>query len=593
VVLLAGEPGIGKSRLVQALRERLAEEPHAYQGYACSPHRQDSPLQPVIAQLERMAGFTRGDDPGQKLAKLEALLAQGGEDVAPVVPLLASLLRIPGGERYPPLDLSPPRQRERMLAALVEQLAGLAARRPVLLVWEDVHWADPTSLELLGLAIARLPRLPVLVLVTFRPEFTPPWPHPTRFTRLTLHRLGRQGSGRLIAALTGGKPLPAVGVDQIVAKAEGVPLFVEELTKTVLESGLLQEQDGRYELKGSLPPLAIPATLHDSLMARLDRLAPVKDVAQVAATIGREFSHELLAAVVLLPPDELDRALAALADAELIFRRGLPPQASYAFKHALVQAAAYESALKSRRRQLHGTIARILQERFARTAETEPEVLAHHCTEAGLIEEAVDYWGQAGKQAIARSAMAEAAGHLRRALELMPLLPDTPARWRRELELQTALGTAWTAVGCGADRGPVRILLRRLRASVLFCRRPPGLGNLPGNTTKRRSWPRSCDIGWYRPRFRSDKGNDHAAGAQPGDGCCHPLRHQDRGPGRRPPPGSPAGPRTFLRGALLEDPDDDRLRIYGTVENAAGRIIAAAALVQVSFPRLSRRTRRG
>jgi predicted ATPase len=263
VVLLAGEPGIGKSRLVQALRERLAEEPHAYQGYACSPHRQDSPLQPVIAQLERMAGFTRGDDPGQKLAKLEALLAQGGEDVAPVVPLLASLLRIPGGERYPPLDLSPPRQRERMLAALVEQLAGLAARRPVLLVWEDVHWADPTSLELLGLAIARLPRLPVLVLVTFRPEFTPPWPHPTRFTRLTLHRLGRQGSGRLIAALTGGKPLPAVVVDQIVAKAEGVPLFVEELTKTVLESGLLQEQDGRYELKGSLPPLAIPATLHD------------------------------------------------------------------------------------------------------------------------------------------------------------------------------------------------------------------------------------------------------------------------------------------------------------------------------------------
>jgi class 3 adenylate cyclase/DNA-binding winged helix-turn-helix (wHTH) protein len=294
VVLLAGEPGIGKSRLVQALRDRLADEPHAYQGYYCSPYYRDSPLQPVIAHLERAANFTHGDGPGQKLVKLESLLAQGKIDVTRAAPLISSLLSVPSDGRYPPLDLTPQLQRKRTLAALVDQLAGLTTHRPVLLVWEDAHWADPTSLELLGLVIDRLQNLPVLAVVTFRPEFAPPWPGHTHVTWLRLNRLSRRCCSQLVAGLTGSKSLPVVVLDQIVAKAEGVPLFVEELTKVVLEAGLLREEGNGYELKGLLPPAEIPATLQDSLAARLDRLAPVKEIAQVAAVIGREFSHELL-----------------------------------------------------------------------------------------------------------------------------------------------------------------------------------------------------------------------------------------------------------------------------------------------------------
>jgi class 3 adenylate cyclase/predicted ATPase len=442
VVLLAGEPGIGKSRLLQALRDRLASETHVHYGYYCSSHRRDSPLRPVIAQLERAADFSRGDDPGRKLAKLEALLARGSRDVIRIAPLIASLLSIPSGGRYPPLDMSQQLQRERTLVALVDQLAGSAADRPLLLVWEDVHWADPTSLELLGLAIDRLQSLPVLALVTFRPEFAPPWPSHTHVTSLMLNRLGRRRCSLMVAGLIGGRSLPADVLDQIVARAEGVPLFVEELTKAVLESGLLREEDGRYELRSSLPSVAVPATLQDSLMARLDRLGPLKEIAQVAAVIGREFSHELLAAILSREQEELVDALRQLIAAELVFRRGTLPETIYVFKHALVRDAAYASLLKGKRQQLHARIAQVLEGCFPQVVEAEPDFLARHWTEAGEAEKAVAYRLKAGERALAHSATAEAVAQLTMAEKLLHSLPEGAERQRRELDLQIALGTA-------------------------------------------------------------------------------------------------------------------------------------------------------
>jgi predicted ATPase/class 3 adenylate cyclase len=444
VVLLSGEPGIGKSRLVQALRERLQGTPHTFLGCYCSPHRLDSPLQPVIAYLERAANFARGDDPVRKLAKLEAFLALKNENVAPVAPLLASLLSIPSDGKYPPSDMSRQQQRERTLAALVEQVAVLASHEPVLLVFEDVHWADPTSLELLGLMIERLQRLPVLAVVTFRPEFVPPWRGHTHVTGLTLSRLSRRRCGRLVAGLTGGKALPEMVLEQIAEKADGMPLFAEELTKTVLESGLLREADDHYEIDGPLPPPAIPATLQDSLMARLDRLTPAKEVAQVAAVIGREFSHELLAAIVSRA-DDLDAALDQLMTAELVFRRGVAPHVTYIFKHALVRDAAYASLLKSRRRQLHARIAETLEEQFLSAAEAEPDVLAHHWAEAGAAEKAAIYRLKAGQRALAHSATAEAVAELLMAQELLQTLTEGAKRHHIELDVQIALGAAYSA----------------------------------------------------------------------------------------------------------------------------------------------------
>jgi class 3 adenylate cyclase/predicted ATPase len=444
VVLLSGEPGIGKSRLLQALRERLADMPHILLGCYCSPHRLDSPLQPVIAHLERAANFARGDEPEQKLAKLEALLAQRDEDVARAAPLFASLLSIPAAGRYAPLDMSRQQQRERTLSTLVDQIERLAARQPVLLVWEDVHWADPTSLELLGLAIDRVQGLPVLAVVTFRPEFTPPWRGYTHVTGLTLNRLSRRRCGHLVAGVTGGKTLPDVVLDQIATKSDGMPLFAEELTKAVIESGLLREEDDRYELDGPLPPLAIPATLQDSLMARLDRLTPAKEVAQVAAVIGREFSHELLAAIVPRV-EELDEALHQLMAAELVFRRGVTPQVTYSFKHALVRDAAHASLLKSRRRQLHARIAEVLEESFAPIVESEPDVLASHWAEAGAADKAAIYRMRAGQLALAHSATAEAVAQLTLGQQLLDTLPEGDGRHHAEIDLQIMLGAALSA----------------------------------------------------------------------------------------------------------------------------------------------------
>jgi class 3 adenylate cyclase/predicted ATPase len=451
VVLLSGEPGIGKSRIVQELRGRLSDELYTRVSHYCSPYHTSSPLYPVIALFERAAGFDRTDTADAKLDKLEALLAPSATDVQEATRLLAAVLAIPADHRYPPLALTPQRQKQRTLELLVEQLAGLAGQRPVLAVYEDAHWIDPSTFELLGLVIQRVQRLPALVLITFRPEFVPPWTSHAHVTRLSLSRLTRRHGSDIALRVTGGRVLPAEVLEQIVSRTDGVPLFIEELTKAVVESGLLQDAGGRLELTGPLPPRAIPTTLHDSLMARLDRFAPVKEVAQIGAVFGREFSYQLLAAVIDIPAAQLDQALGQLVASELVFQRGTPPEAMYSFKHALVQDTAYQSLLRSRRHQLHAKIARMMEERFPEIAEARPELLAHHFTEAGLASQAIVYRQRAGERDLDRSAYAEAISQLKQGLELLEALPDRPDRVRQELGLRLALGSALTATRGYAD----------------------------------------------------------------------------------------------------------------------------------------------
>jgi len=442
VVLLAGEPGVGKSRLVRALRERLGAEPHTPLSHYCAPYHVTTALHPVIELLSRAADLARDEPPEQQLTKLGALLAPSSECVDEAVALIAALLAIPTGERYSlPTDLAPQRLKQRTFEVLLDQLEGLAAARPVLAVYEDVHWSDPTTLELLDLVIERVQRLPVLVLITFRPEFRPPWGGRGHVTQLPVNRLGRRQAAAIVERVSGGRALPPEVLEQIVLRTDGVPLFVEELTKTVLESGLLQDAGDRYELTGPLPPLAIPATLQDSLMARLDRLATVREVAQMGAVLGREFSHELLAAVAPLGDNELRSALAELVAAELLLRRGTPPNAAYSFRHMLVQEVAYQSLLRSRRQLLHARVATTLEERFPEVASVEPEVLAYHFTEAGLAEPAVAYWSRAGHRAAERSAYAEAMTQLKQGLEVLRTLPAGAERDHQELDLLTALGS--------------------------------------------------------------------------------------------------------------------------------------------------------
>ncbi len=444
VVLLSSEAGIGKSRIAQMLRDRVAAEDHVRLRYQCSPYHTNSALYPFIDQLGRAAGFARDDPFDIRLDKLESLLAQSSTGPAEAVPLLAALLSIPTGDRFGPLEMNPELQKERTLAALIGQMNGLAAHRPILIIFEDAHWIDPTSQELLDLMVDQAQAIRALVVITYRPVFTAPWGGHPHVTSLTLNRLGRRQSETMVGVLTGNKPFPEEVLSQILAKTDGVPLFVEELTKTVLEAGFLKEEEDRYVLTSPLPPLAIPATLHDSLMARLDRLSPIKEIAQTAAAIGREFSHELLAGVSSASDEELVDALAQLADAELIFRRGTPSQASYIFKHALVQEAAYESLLKSKRREIHGLIAQVLEEKFPERANAEPDLLAHHYTEAGLAEPAIGYWQKAGTRSVERSANVEAVAHLRKALELISSEPESPTCLERELDVQILLGGALT-----------------------------------------------------------------------------------------------------------------------------------------------------
>lgn len=442
VVLISGEAGIGKSRLVAALSESPALGAPLRLRYQCSPYHANSALHPFIAQLERAAGIEPHDGAEKKLDKLEAMLALGTQQVANATPLIAALLSIPTGERYPPLGLSPVQQRRQTFAALLDQFEGLARQRPLLFVCEDMHWADATTLELFDLAVDRIRRLPVLALATYRPDFEPPWVGLANVSLLRLDRLDRQDTRALVEQVTVGRQLPHEMMTQIIDKTDGVPLFVEELTKMVLESGLLVEDAGRYRLDSPLPPLAIPATLQDSLMARLDRLAPVKEVAQIGAAIGREFSYTLLQSVAGRDDLTLSAALAQLEEAELLTRRGTPPEATYTFKHALVQETAYGSLLRSRRQLLHKHIGDVLRDKFPGVAGSEPEVLAFHFTEAGLNEAALEWWRKAGQQALKRSAYTEAIAHLGKAVAIADSLPDEPGRTMNRLQLQIAYGRA-------------------------------------------------------------------------------------------------------------------------------------------------------
>jgi predicted ATPase len=445
VALVVGEPGVGKSRIAVAVRERIRGSPHFRQRYFCSPYRQDSALYPFIDQIGRAARFTRADPPAVKLEKLEALLARTSlphEDAA----LLADLASLPSPERHPLANFGPQRKKELTLQALVRRLEGLAHRRPVLMIVEDVHWMDPTSRELLDILVERVRNLSVLLIVTFRPEFQPSWSGAPHVATLVLNRLHPLAGSALIKEVAGGKALPYEIVAQIVERTDGVPLFIEELTKSVLESGLLREEEDRYILDGSLPPPAIPTSLQGSLMARLDRWAPVRRVAQIGAVFGRWFRYPSLRAVAGLPEDELQAVLARLVASELVYQSGKPPDAVYAFKHALVQEVAYASLLRNARRQLHGQIAQAMEANLPELTESQPEFFARHCTEAGLIEKSVFYWSKAAKRSVARSAMAEAASQFQKALDQLTVLPDGVARRHQELELRSSLGIVLQSV---------------------------------------------------------------------------------------------------------------------------------------------------
>ena len=450
VVLLSGEPGIGKSRLTAALLARLAGEPHTRLRYFCSPQRTDSALFPIISQMERAAGFTHADAGSVKLDKLDTVLAltsTSQQDAA----LFAEMLSLPNDGRYPVLELTPQQRRQKTLEALHAQVETFARKNPVLMIFEDVHWADPTSLEAFGRAVDRIAALSVLLLITFRPEFEPQWIGQPHVTSLTLNRLTRREVDEMIGRLAGNKSMSANLRQEIIERTDGIPLFVEEMTKAVLEA----ESQVAAERTASVIPsaaAAVPATLHASLMARLDRLGgPAKGVAQIGAAIGREFSHALLSAVMRRPEEELQSALGRLVAAGLLFRQGVPPHATYLFKHVLVQDAAYGTLLREPRRALHARIADTLENQFADIAENQPEVLARHCTEAGLIEKAAALWGKAGQRSSARSALVEAIEQLRRALGQIATLPATPALRREEIKLQVALITPLVNI-TGASR---------------------------------------------------------------------------------------------------------------------------------------------
>jgi class 3 adenylate cyclase/predicted ATPase len=445
VVLLAGEPGIGKSRLTAALQEMLRGEPHTRLRYFCSPYHTDTAFYPVISQLERAAGFEREDAPATKLDKVEILLAPTSPPDEDVV-LLAELVSVPAAERYRPLDLTPQRQKGKTFEALLRQLELLARHRPVLTVYEDVHWIDPTTREVLDAAIERVARLPVLLLITFRPEFQPPWTGQAHVTMLTLKRLDRREGAALVERIVGNTALPSDIVEEIVERTDGVPLFAEELTKAVLEASTGPAHARDAVSAAPSAAFAVPATLQASLMARLDRLGPAaKETAQVGAAIGRAFSHELLHAVAPLNRPALKGALEQLVASELLFQRGTPPEALYTFKHALVQDVAYGTLLRGQRQGLHSRIAKALEERFADTVQAHPAVLAHHYTEAGMPREAAGFWLRAARQATGRGATAEAVAQLQKGLNALAGALAYPERDRQEIELQIALGGALIA----------------------------------------------------------------------------------------------------------------------------------------------------
>jgi class 3 adenylate cyclase len=450
VVLLSGEAGIGKSRLTAALLERFAAEPHTRLRYFCSPQHTDSALYPVIGQMERAAGQAHGDTAQVKLDKLDALLAQTStskQDAA----LFAEMLSLPNDGRYPALNMDPQLRRQKTLVALTAQMEALSRQKPVLMIFEDAHWTDPTSLETFGRLVDRVRSLPVLLIVTFRPEFEPPWIGQPYVTALTINRLAQHDIEAMIDRVVGNKLIPAGARKDIIERTDGIPLFVEEMTKAVLEAGT-EEEAQRTAATVPSTALAVPASLHASLMARLDRLGAAREVAQIGAAIGREFSHALLGAVIPKTEADLGSALERLIDAGLLFRQGVPPHATYLFKHALVQDAAYGTLLREPRRALHARIAQSLEGRFADIVESQPELLAHHYTEAKQPEKASRLWQKAGGLALERMALIEAIAHLNKGMDLIAALSPSVERDGRELDLRTC----WAPRGWRSKAGRLR-----------------------------------------------------------------------------------------------------------------------------------------
>ena len=459
VTLLCGEAGIGKSRVCEVFLERITTEPHITIRYQCALHHANSPFYPIIDQLKHLAQIKRADAPDVKLEKLGAALSKTGAATLDDIQSCAALLSIQTGE-LPAAAPTPQRQKDLTIAALIRHVLGLARARPVVVELADAHWADSSTLELFSHIIASIRAAQVFLLISFRPEFFPQWLDEPHVTMLRLDRLGREQAEAILCDVAGQKALPPEMHTQIISKTDGVPLFVEELTKSVLESGLLQDAGDRLITTGPLPPLAIPTTLLDSLTARLDRLGPVKEIAQIGAAIGREFSYRLLAAVAPMSGPALQTALAQFAAPELIFVRGEPPNSNYIFKHALVQDAAYGTLVRSKRQQLHGRIADALEEGFPETVETQPELLAHHLIQAGLTERAINYLRKAGQRTIERSANAEAVRHLTQALELLQARPEGPAHRRAALGLEVMLSQAMIAGYGYAARETADVLLR-------------------------------------------------------------------------------------------------------------------------------------
>jgi class 3 adenylate cyclase/predicted ATPase len=443
VVLLTGDGGIGKSRLVQTLKNHVATEPHVRWECRSLPYYQNTALYPLTDLFQRTLQWQPDETPDEKLTKLEQTLRQYRLPLEESVPLFAPLLALPlPDNRYPLLHLSPQRQRQKTLETIIAILLELAEHHPVLFILEDLHWTDPTTLELLGLLLDQTPTASLLMLLTCRPHFQLSWHHRSYLTEIPVNRLSRTQVEQIVTCVTAGKTFPPEVLAQIVEKTDGVPLFVEEITKAILESGHLKDVHGHYEFTGSFSTFAIPATLQDSLMARLDRLVTAKAVAQFAAVIGRQFSYELLQAVSQIDEAMLQPELDRLVEAEIVYHRGVPPQATYTFKHALIQDIAYASLLKSTRQQYHQRIAQVLEARFSETVETQPELLAHHYTEAGLAEQAIAYWQRAGERAVQRSAYLEAVSHCTHGIALLPTLPETPERTQHAVTLHIALGVA-------------------------------------------------------------------------------------------------------------------------------------------------------
>ncbi|HEY0568188.1 MAG TPA: adenylate/guanylate cyclase domain-containing protein, partial [Xanthobacteraceae bacterium] len=440
VVLLSGEAGIGKSRLTAGLLDQLALQPHACLRFFCSPQHTDSALYPIIGQIARAAGLARDDSPQAKLDKLDAMLARTATSIEDAA-LLADMLSLPNDGRYPGLELAPSQRRQRTFEAIFAQIETSTQSSPLLIIFEDAHWTDPTSLDMLGLLVDRIAKLSALLLLTFRPEFVPPWKGQSQVTALTLNRLARGEVEALIDRVIGEKRLTADIRQDILERADGIPLFVEEMTKAVMEAE--GEGDARRTAASiPAPTSAVPASLHASLMARLDRLGSAKEVAQIGAAIGREFSHTLLDAVARKPKAELEGALDRLVTAGLLFRQNAPPHASYLFNHALVQDAAYGTLLREPRRALHARVAQALEEEFAEVAASQPELVARHYAQADLIEKAAHFWGKAGQRSLARSAMIEAGEQLTRALGQIADLPGTAALRREQIRLQVQLANA-------------------------------------------------------------------------------------------------------------------------------------------------------